>query len=202
MLSRKMSRGVWWSKASRRGGRRRCDVLLSNLRAPRFWPSDVVCGGGGNWEGLSAGEGRGTSSTAAPPLLSSGLASGSKSCTAPTRSSLLQSMHSWPVRVINRHDSQAWQGRSGCLSGLHSRSHLISSHLESFRCTIELTISVQTWSCARPLVRACMRACVQMFIYDWLCPLYTQSSNSLCQSPSPQLPPPCLLPVPKLRLSG
>lgn len=28
------------------------------------------------------------------------------------------------------------------------------------------------------------------------------SSNSLCQSPSPHHPPPCLLPVPKLRLSG
>lgn len=127
-----MSRGVWWSKVSKRGGRRRCDVLLSNLRAPRFWPSDVVCGGGATGRVSRPGR-RGTSSTAAPPLLSSGLASGSKSCTAPTRSSLLQSMRSWPVRVIDHSaPRQAWQGRNGCLSGLHSRSHLISSDLDSF----------------------------------------------------------------------
>lgn len=54
-----------------RGGRSTLRCLLSNLRAPRFWPSDVVCGGGATGRvSFSLGPGdEGTSSTAAPPLL-------------------------------------------------------------------------------------------------------------------------------------
>lgn len=178
--------------------------------------------------GGSLGRGtRGTSSTAAPPLLSSGLASGSKSCTAPNRSSLLQSMRSWPVRVIIRHQGRPGRAEMDACQG--SIPDLISSHLiwapslhqrapnlgpDLVLCqTSYVDIVLLTAYIDRCIYNKCMRACAQMSIYDWLYPLYTQSttpfpsvpcatSNSLCQSPSPQHPPPCLLPVPKLRLSG
>lgn len=132
-----------------RGGRRRCDVLLSNLRAPRFWPSDVVCGGGGNWEGLGPGE-EGTSSTAAPPLVCILLLGvGLKILHRP--SPFLASSRASPV---GQSDSPAGRpgrpgraGLDGCLSGLHSRSHLISSNLYVVSPSLHsLPILVQTWS--------------------------------------------------------
>lgn len=125
---------------ARRPSTLRC--LLSNLRAPRFWPSDVVCGGGATG-GSRPGE-EGTSSTAAPPpalLLGVGL----KILHRPNP--FLPSEEHAPVVQSDSSTGRPGkrQGRTGCLSGLHSRSHLISSHLYSSVRVRSPPLHCQSW---------------------------------------------------------
>lgn len=119
-----------------RGGRSTLRCLLSNLRAPRFWPSGVVCGGGATGRvslSLSDPGTRGRHQPLLHPFCAfSCLASGSKSCTAPTRSSLPQGIHHLASQI---HQPEGLAGLAGQDWMPVRAPFQISSHLISPVCT-------------------------------------------------------------------
>lgn len=121
-----------------RGGRSTLRCLLSNLRAPRFWPSDVVCGGGATGRvSLSRTRGRGDviNRCSTPSVHSPAWRRAQNPAPPQPVPRFLRASTTWPVRFTSGKAWPAWQGRTECLSGLHSRSHLISSHLSAHSTT-------------------------------------------------------------------